>query len=244
MAISKFRKENFFLSNMYPFENGIPTPDGQVVFTSEQLYLSSRFASKAARITVQQARDGFSAKRLTKSLEYSGSPTWAKWKDLRDLTMRDCVVVKFVANPDIAQKLLATGEEEIIEGNDRGDRYWGVSPSPGKPGSAGENRLGVILMDTRIALADPNFNINLEGVVNRIFTRVVDLSASEQPPVNAFSNQKESGGSLWQSVGHFKLDDMSEYTKGRFGGKETEGLGFKAFSWDIPIKHDLPTGKE
>ncbi len=46
--------------------------------------------------------------------------------------------------------LVATGQEELVEGNDWEDRFWGVDP----PGSNnGENNLGKILMRVRNELA-------------------------------------------------------------------------------------------
>ena len=44
---------------------------------------------------------------------------------------------------DLAEKLLATGDEELVEGNDWNDRIWG------KVNGQGENRLGIILMKVR-----------------------------------------------------------------------------------------------
>lgn len=60
--------------------------------------------------------------------------------------MRQGVGLKVFYNPDVAQVLAATGDEEIYEGNDWGDRFWGVDP----PASGdGENHLGCILMEHR-----------------------------------------------------------------------------------------------
>jgi ribA/ribD-fused uncharacterized protein len=53
---------------------------------------------------------------------------------------------KFQTHPDLAELLLSTGDEPIVE-NAPGDYYWGC----GKDGS-GRNRLGQILMDVRAKL--------------------------------------------------------------------------------------------
>lgn len=50
---------------------------------------------------------------------------------------------KFLQNPDLADKLVATGDAELIEGNTWGDTVWGVC------NGSGENRLGEILMRVR-----------------------------------------------------------------------------------------------
>ncbi|WP_242837734.1 NADAR domain-containing protein [Ruminococcus albus] len=43
----------------------------------------------------------------------------------------------------LQKKLLATGGEELVEGNDWNDRIWG------KVNGQGENRLGIIFMKVR-----------------------------------------------------------------------------------------------
>ena len=60
--------------------------------------------------------------------------------------MHDIVREKFMQNIDLMEKLLATGNAPLQEGNWWGDRYWGVSPA----GSGnGKNKLGKILEDVR-----------------------------------------------------------------------------------------------
>ena len=53
---------------------------------------------------------------------------------------------KFMQNPELRDKLLATGESTLIEGNNWGDYFWG------KVNNCGENQLGIILMDVRAKL--------------------------------------------------------------------------------------------
>jgi len=57
------------------------------------------------------------------------------------------VRAKFEQNPDLAAKLIATGDEELVEGNTWGDTYWGVCRG------VGQNKLGKILMNVRQELA-------------------------------------------------------------------------------------------
>lgn len=52
---------------------------------------------------------------------------------------------KFAPGTSWYKKLMETGDEEIIEFNNWGDRYWGIEVSDGK----GENHLGKILMRIR-----------------------------------------------------------------------------------------------
>ena len=50
---------------------------------------------------------------------------------------------KFIPNDDLMEKLIATGNAELIEGNWWKDTYWGVCDG------IGENKLGKILMQIR-----------------------------------------------------------------------------------------------
>jgi ribA/ribD-fused uncharacterized protein len=167
MAITNFRHKHYFLSNMYPFKNGIETPDGVKVYTSEQLYLPPRLTQRAARLAVESAENGFEAKKLFNQLQKTGSSVREDWEQIRVPKMRDSVMVKFAANPDIREELLATGEEELIEGNDRDDTFWGISPISGEP--KGENMLGKILMEARESFRQPDFSVDIDTLVKRIF---------------------------------------------------------------------------
>lgn len=60
--------------------------------------------------------------------------------------MRDLLDLKF-ADPALAALLLATGDADLVEGNDWGDRFWGVCDG------AGANMLGRLLMELRTRLA-------------------------------------------------------------------------------------------
>ena len=60
--------------------------------------------------------------------------------------MYEICMCKFMQNPELRDKLLATGESTLIEGNNWGDYFWG------KVNNCGENQLGIILMDVRAKL--------------------------------------------------------------------------------------------
>ena len=51
-------------------------------------------------------------------------------------------MIKFL-NPDLREKLVATGDAELIEGNHWNDTCWGVCKG------IGQNNLGKILMEVR-----------------------------------------------------------------------------------------------
>ena len=56
--------------------------------------------------------------------------------------MRTCLIEKF-SDPVLRDKLMATGNCQLIEGNTWGDRYWGVCDG------VGQNHLGRLLMEIR-----------------------------------------------------------------------------------------------
>lgn len=64
------------------------------------------------------------------------------WNMVRVGIMREVIHAKF-SNLEMRSKLEETRGSELVEGNDWGDRFWGVS------GGIGENRLGKILMQER-----------------------------------------------------------------------------------------------
>ena len=66
----------------------------------------------------------------------------ADWEDKKDKIMYDILEAKF-SNKRLAQKLLATGNAKLVEGNTWGDTYWGACRGQGK------NKLGKLLMKVR-----------------------------------------------------------------------------------------------
>ena len=69
------------------------------------------------------------------------------WEDIKLQVMEKALRLKF-QNPDLRKKLITTGDEELVEGNPWGDRYWGVCNGSGK------NKLGKLLMKIRKELQD------------------------------------------------------------------------------------------
>lgn len=67
----------------------------------------------------------------------------ANWEQIKDTFMYLIVLAKFTQNADLRKQLLATGDEELVEGNYWHDTYWGVCDG------VGQNKLGKILMRVR-----------------------------------------------------------------------------------------------
>lgn len=66
------------------------------------------------------------------------------WDSLKIYVMFDVIRLKFKI-PELRDKLLATNDEQLVEGNNWGDCFWGVSKKTG----IGRNFLGRILMHVR-----------------------------------------------------------------------------------------------
>lgn len=88
-----------------------------------------------------QDYDGPTAKREGTALVLR--PDWA---EVRLTAMRQVIRAKFTQNPELAERLLATGEGQLVELNTWEDRFWGVCEG------VGENWLGQILMEVRAEL--------------------------------------------------------------------------------------------
>lgn len=65
------------------------------------------------------------------------------WDTIRDWFMFDVCFAKFSQNEDLLEKLLETGEDELVE-NSPVDFYWGWGSD-----RSGKNKLGLILMELR-----------------------------------------------------------------------------------------------
>ena len=133
--INRFAGKYAFLSNFYicPVE------------MDERVYASVEHAYQAAKCARLDVRERFTvpgltagqAKRLGRNVMLR--PDWAIVKD----TVMRCLLIQKFKWPDMRMQLLATGDEDLVEGNTWNDRYWGVC------GGDGQNRLGKLLMWVR-----------------------------------------------------------------------------------------------
>jgi predicted NAD-dependent protein-ADP-ribosyltransferase YbiA (DUF1768 family) len=157
--IERFRGEYFPFSNMYPLPEWIEADCGVLVPTSEHAYMANRFKDTRTQLAVAAARgletsnaiykDGLAAKKLAHELIAAGEELSAADPIARIALMRRVVSQKVNRNDAVRSLLTNTDEQEIQEGNDWGDTFWGVSPV----GSAiGQNNLGKIYMELRSKL--------------------------------------------------------------------------------------------
>jgi ribA/ribD-fused uncharacterized protein len=136
-AILGFVEDYRWLSNFLPCR---VEWEGRVYGSAEAAYQSAKYAPAERDVFLQLDPDA--AKKLTRAKPYEA----VAWETRKEQVMRAVVWAKFSQNPDLAAKLLATGDRRLAETNWWGDAYWGVYEGEGK------NVLGQILMDARARL--------------------------------------------------------------------------------------------
>ena len=136
--IDKFDGEFAFLSNFYP----CTIYDEKLTFPSTEHYFQAmKTLDMIERISISQAATPGKSKRMGRSVTLRPD-----WEDIKLSVMETALRQKF-ADPELAEKLKATGNEELVEGNWWHDTYWGVCEG------VGENNLGKLLMKIRSELS-------------------------------------------------------------------------------------------
>ena len=136
VRISEFQGENRFLSNFYhaPLRVlGIP------FLNSEAAYQACKSLDTDVRYQFSTL-DAGAAKKLGRRITVR--PNWDDGITKVEC-MELCLWAKFQMNPDLKEKLINTGDAELIEGNNWGDVFWGVCKGQG------QNMLGKLLMEVR-----------------------------------------------------------------------------------------------
>lgn len=138
--ISTFKTGEFqFLCNFYPCEISY----GALVYpTSEHAFQAAKTVLIEEKVLISMLKTPLEAKRAGRKLTKIRS----NWDNIRLKIMEDIVRAKFTQHKDLAAKLKATGNRELIEGNWWKDTFWGVCDG------VGENHLGKILMKVRSEL--------------------------------------------------------------------------------------------
>ena len=138
--IDSFTGKYAFLSNYAQLE--CPVILGAIKFsTVEAAFQAAKTFDIEERRALASMKPG-EAKRAGKKVALRPG-----WNAIKNDIMLHFLRQKFHGNPELAQALLDTGQEELIEGNTWGDQYWGVCQGKG------ENWLGRLLMQVRAELA-------------------------------------------------------------------------------------------
>lgn len=140
MIIDKFENEYAFLSNFYPSpiqERGINYATVEHYFQAQKTTVPFERHAIAAAATPGRAKQ--EGRRITLR---------KNWEEIKEQVMLDGLRLKF-AIPELAEKLLATGEAELVEGTTWHDNIWGNCSCPECENIPGQNKLGKLLMLVR-----------------------------------------------------------------------------------------------
>ena len=133
--INRFKGEYHFLSNF--FKCSIKDSQGRIWSSVEAWF-------QAMKCAYTPNQDDFiylsavEARKLGRRVRLRSD-----WHEVRLSIMKEIVHAKFTQNEDLRERLLDTGDNELIEGNTWGDSFWGVCRGKG------QNHLGNILMAIR-----------------------------------------------------------------------------------------------
>lgn len=133
--IDTFDGKYQFLSNFY--DSPILYFDGLTYPTVEHCFQAQKTLDLSARYDIVLLDTPGKAKRAGRQVALRSD-----WEDIKLSIMERCLRLKF-SDPELAQMLLDTGDEELVEGNWWHDTYWGVCQGEG------ENNLGKLLMKIR-----------------------------------------------------------------------------------------------
>lgn len=118
--ITSFTGEHEFLSTFSRAR--IITPDGWAWDTAEHCFQAAKGRAEMKE-WIRQAPTPAEAKRRGRMIEL-----YPDWDQVRRAAMLQVQLWKFTQNTDLAEKLAATGDASLVEGNSWGDTFWGAVP--------------------------------------------------------------------------------------------------------------------
>lgn len=137
MRIDSFSGPYRWLSNFHPSDVVL---DGVTFPTVEYAFQAAKTLDPRMRRVIAAAPTPGQAKKLGRQVSLR-----VDWETTKQEVMLELLRQKF-GREELKDLLLATGEDELVEGNWRGDRYWGVCAGHGA------NHLGRLLMQVRTEL--------------------------------------------------------------------------------------------
>lgn len=131
--INNFKGKYEFLSNYYSHQFQYK---GLTFQNSEAAFQAQKTTDEKIKVSFQNLPPN-EAKKLGRSVKLRSD-----WEKIKDDVMLDILEAKFF-NAQLSKMLVATGSEELIEGNTWNDKYWGIC------NGEGQNKLGQLLMKVR-----------------------------------------------------------------------------------------------
>ena len=138
--INRFEGKYSFLSNFYQST----ISDGNLMFpTVEHMFQAAKTINMAEYEKIAYARTPNEAKYLGRHVTLRKD-----WEEVKEQVMYKALVEKF-SIPELRRSLLATGDEELVEGNVWHDNTWGNCTCERCRDIEGQNKLGKLLMKIR-----------------------------------------------------------------------------------------------
>lgn len=138
--IAMFDGKYAFLSNFYPS----PFEVDSITFPSvEHWFQAYKTADPAEFKAIATAETPGKSKRMGRNCQLRPD-----WEEVKTDVMLNGLRHKF-KDPELRAKLLATGDEELIEGNTWHDNTWGNCVCQKCQNTPGRNMLGMLLMQLR-----------------------------------------------------------------------------------------------
>lgn len=140
--IDSFKGKYHFLSNFHPCTvtiKGIEYPSVEHAYMAHKAPEDKDWQALCQNKTIHPSI----IKRFSRNVQLVD-----QWGTQRLIVMIECIRAKFFQNKYLAEALLDTGDEQLVEGNTWGDTFWGVCDGKG------DNYLGKILMETRKELKE------------------------------------------------------------------------------------------
>jgi len=133
-VIDSFTGEYRFLSNFHP---SVISIDGKPYPTVEHMYQAAKTGEPHQKDWIRGSETPGEAKGRGRRVNIRPD-----WEQVKVAAMLILLRKKFNI-PELKEKLINTGDAELIEGNTWGDTFWGVC------NGVGENNLGKLLMRVR-----------------------------------------------------------------------------------------------
>lgn len=145
--INEFRGKYSFLSNFWMQE--FKGEHGEKYPSVEHYFQCHKATNEKDFEKIRSAKTSSEAKKLGKKIKIR-----TDWDDVKEDVMFNGVYLKFYHNLDLRKQLTETYDEDLIEGNDWNDTFWGVDLKTNQ----GMNKLGKILMKVRDIFVDLETN--------------------------------------------------------------------------------------
>lgn len=136
----------FYEREFYPFSNFSSFMlewKGELYMTSEHAYHVEKFSDPQIIKLIKETRSAHDAFKTAREHE---DKVRSDWRDIRVRVMEEIIRAKVAQHPYVKQKLLESGDREIVEDSWRDD-FWGWGPN-----KDGQNQLGKIWMKVRESL--------------------------------------------------------------------------------------------